>query len=485
MRLFLSEKVRLRILVSCNVGILVIASVAVAAGSSGRSRWSPERAQQISDTLALATFDTVWTRVRDSHYDSLMNGVNWIAVRDSLRPRASRIRNTTELRTLLRDMLSQLGTSHYTIIPRERAPLWRRDGESAPLPGDVGVEFRARGDSAQVFVSRVDSASPAHAAGIRAGWRVIQAGGFYPAQLHGSIGNCSSCHGDAPSNEQGPAARSARLTEMRYTLQALNATRGDPGTPITIDLVDESGATRNFALTRRQTPGEVVRMPNLPPVAARVSWEKISGPRGCVGVLRFNTWMPLIAPRIDAAVDSLRSCRGMMMDLRGNTGGVLNMVVGVSGHFLSTRDTLATIKARRSQSTLVANPRVSNARGDRVTPFAGPLAILVDDFTGSTSEVFAGALQSLGRARVFGERTSGQALPATTHDLPNHDILLYVVADMRGPKGERWEGVGVTPDVILPLTVSDLLHDAPDHAREQAIAWINSSGILTRWGTHE
>ncbi len=53
-----------------------------------------------------------------------------------------------------------------------------------------------------------------------------------------------------------------------------------------------------------------------------------------------------------------------------------------------------------------------------VEPFAGPVAILVDELTGSTSETFAGALQSLGRARIFGRPTMGQALPALTGSCP-------------------------------------------------------------------
>ena len=55
-----------------------------------------------------------------------------------------------------------------------------------------------------------------------------------------------------------------------------------------------------------------------------------------------------------------------------------------------------------------ANPRMVSAAGTRVEPYAGPVAILVDSLTGSASECFAGGMQSLGRARVFGQTSMGQ-----------------------------------------------------------------------------
>ena len=68
--------------------------------------------------------------------------------------------------------------------------------------------------------------------------------------------------------------------------------------------------------------------------------------------------------------------------------------------------------------------------------------------------MFAGALQSLGRARVFGRQTMGQALPALTKTLPNGDVLLYAVGDFVTSTGRRLEGAGVMPDEQLPLSIA-------------------------------
>jgi carboxyl-terminal processing protease len=106
-----------------------------------------------------------------------------------------------------------------------------------------------------------------------------------------------------------------------------------------------------------------------------------------------------------------------------------------------------------------------------VRPYAGPVAVLTDAMTASTSEFFAGGLRQLGRVRVFGEPTAGQALPAWALKLPNGDVLMHAVADFTGPRGMRWEGEGVTPDVPAPPTRAALLAGR-DPALQAALEWI-------------
>jgi carboxyl-terminal processing protease len=112
-----------------------------------------------------------------------------------------------------------------------------------------------------------------------------------------------------------------------------------------------------------------------------------------------------------------------------------------------------------------------NPRGEPVRPFAGPVAILTDALSISTSEIFAGGMQKIGRAKVFGETTAGQALPALTRPLPGGDVMIHAYADFIGPGGFRMEGGGVPPDVHAPPTREALLAGR-DPALEAALRWI-------------
>jgi carboxyl-terminal processing protease len=115
-----------------------------------------------------------------------------------------------------------------------------------------------------------------------------------------------------------------------------------------------------------------------------------------------------------------------------------------------------------------------SASGEPVTPYGGPLAILVDALTGSASECFAGGMQSLGRARIFGQTSMGQALPAIFDRLPNGDVLIHAYGDFVTADGTRLEGRGVVPDEEVPLTRAELLAGR-DATLDRALQWIDGA----------
>ena len=133
------------------------------------------------------------------------------------------------------------------------------------------------------------------------------------------------------------------------------------------------------------------------------------------------------------------------------------------------------MKTRDAELRFAANPRLVNAAGARVEPYAGPVAILVDAMTGSASECFAGGMQALGRARVFGQTSMGQALPAFFAKLPNGDVLIHATGDFVTGDGTRLEGRGVIPDVPIALVRSELLAGR-DTTLEAALKWIDEQG---------
>jgi carboxyl-terminal processing protease len=161
-----------------------------------------------------------------------------------------------------------------------------------------------------------------------------------------------------------------------------------------------------------------------------------------------------------------------VIDLRGNPGGLAAMIRGVAGHLVTEPVNLGRMVMRDSEIVFPANPRLVMADGRQVAPFAGPVAILVDELTASASECFAGGLQSLGRARIFGRTTAGQVLPASTRRLTSGDLLMYVVGDFLTASGRRLEGVGVVPDEPVALDPNALLAGR-DPDLEAALRWLD------------
>jgi carboxyl-terminal processing protease len=219
-----------------------------------------------------------------------------------------------------------------------------------------------------------------------------------------------------------------------------------------------------------------VTLGNLPPLHVTFDDREVRSPgRRRVGVIAFNLWMTTIAGSIETAVERYRRADGFVIDLRGNPGGLASMLSGVAGHFIDKPLLLGTMHTRDAQLSFKVNPRVVMSDGRSVEPFSGPVAILVDELTGSASECFAGGMQSLGRARVFGQTSMGQALPAFFAKLPNGDVLIHATGDFVTANGTRLEGRGVVPDEPVALSRKELL-DGRDPTLAAAFAWVDRQG---------
>lgn len=260
---------------------------------------------------------------------------------------------------------------------------------------------------------------------------------------------------------------------MRSALAAL--LHGRPASVVSVAFETGDGDTREVALERRLPGGELTRFGNLPPTRARFDLDWRTTPAGArVAVVRFNIWLLPIARAFDQAMDEIRAgADGVIIDLRDNPGGLAAIAQGIAGHFLDERLSLGALITRHDTLELVANPRSVTREGVAVRPYSGPLAILIDSRTASTSEVFAAGLHDLGRARLFGAPSAGAALPAVMDRLPNGDIFLHATMDYLRPAGGRVEGSPIRPDESVPVTRKDLLA-GEDRVLSAALEWIES-----------
>lgn len=395
----------------------------------------------------LQTFDVVWTTVNDTYFDPSFGGVDWKAVREELRPKVEHATNENAQRDAIRDMLSRLKRSHFTLIS---------NATSDALPGDATVPVEIRLAGTDIVITRVIAGSTAETAGLKPGDVVLDVDGH-----------------DAASWINHEAA-DARMRDLETWRSAFRALHGTSSSIADVHVRHASGDDAHVKVARTAPPGQTVTLGNLPPLSVEVTVREMKTPAGQpVGVMGFNFWMATVIPAIDAGVDRYRHDAGLVFDLRGNPGGLAAMISGIAGHLVDTPALLGSMHTRDSDLAFRANPRFSTADGRSVKPFAGPVAILVDELSASASECFAGGLQSLGRARIFGRRSMGQALPAQTKSLPNGDVLEYAIGDFVTSKGLTLEGNGVVPDEAQPLSISALAAGR-DESLDAALRWIDA-----------
>jgi carboxyl-terminal processing protease len=446
--------------------------------------------------------------VRDQHFDPSLNGVDWNATREEFLPRIENAASQRALRALLDEMLSRLGQSHFGIIPAEEAdasPAVATADELADeggrAPANVGVDGSRTdaGDAADAndavsddagiagldialvegvpTVTRVTPGLAAARAGVLVGWEFVAIDGE-------SVEETLEPFRTSLAAEEDPNSPHARQLRMILSSLASSMTSGRSGTSRRAVFRDASGAEQEVSITYEPSPLGSSRFGNLRPfpveVESRVAEFPVEGGKPVkVGYLSFNIWMTGATDAINQGIDQVRGCDGVVIDLRGNPGGIGAMSMGLAGHFVSEPTSLGSMILRDSTLAFNSVPRKVSAAGKRVRPISRPLAILQDVRSASTSEVFAGGLQAVGRARIFGETSAGMALPSRALELPNGDVLLHAVADFVTSTGTRVEGVGVIPDTEAKLTRSGLLA-GKDEVFESAAAWIVERTIASR-----
>ncbi len=423
---------------------------------------TPRQASPPAGSLAQLNgevFDEVWAIVRDTHPDPTINKGQWNDARLQFRERAVHSRGDQELRSVLEDMLETLGESHFAIIPHSVS------GTAEATGGWSGMTLTVIGHDA--VVTRVDPRGPAARAGVRNGWILTEA------------------EGDPLATVIEPFGEPRTSLERLQRAHAIDGfVGGRPGMTPRYTFVDGGGSKHEVDITLDDPPGEVVTLGNLPPFPAEADsrWladDEISAlgvdPAriGRVGYLRFSIWMPALSARIDDALFEFRSADGVIIDLRGNPGGLGLMATGVAGHFLATPTSLGSMRSRDTTIEFKTNPRTVDRTGATVGVCRGQLAILIDGHTGSTSEIFAAGLVDAGRAECFGQRSAGAALPATTHTLKNGDVFLHAIGDFNTPSGVSVEGAGAFQRVGDAPTRADYTASLDPELRD-ALQWIAS-----------
>ena len=399
-------------------------------------------------SLDLDSFEKVWTTIRDKHWQSKPGGLDWQAIHDEYRPRVERAASHAEVQAVIQEMLGRLHQSHFAIIP---AGVYSVLDDQAEGPGVTGIDARVL--DGQAVVTDVDPGSPADKQGVRPGWQILRTGG----------------RDLTPVIEQ--ARSNSAIHELQLTRVLLARLSGPIGGTLETAFLNGSGQTVNLKLTLTAPRGVPSAFGNLPIQHVWFESKRLGTNGGTTAYVRFNMFLdlPHVMASFQQTVESCTACGGLIIDLRGNPGGIGGMAMGMAGFLVDKpNQRLGTMYLRDSTLNFVVNPRADI--------FSGSVAVLVDGCSASTSEIFAGGLKDLGRARIFGTRTAAAALPSAFERLPNGDGFQYALANYISQGGQPLEGLGVTPDEVVELTRAALL-SGHDPVVDAALAWIKTSGI--------
>jgi len=227
------------------------------------------------------------------------------------------------------------------------------------------------------------------------------------------------------------------MTPETTVEDVVNLVRGKVGTVVCLTLRREGQAEPIIVEIERQ---------EIP--APSVDWRMLEETHnvGYIHIMQFTDRTP---DELEDALDELRE-QGMaqlVLDLRGNGGGILDAAVNVSSEFL--RDGVVLYQVSRGESQ---KPEPIK-KGGKFT--AGPMVVLVDGGTASASEIVAGALQDQGRAILVGQKTYGKGSVQSLFDLSDGSSIHITSAQWLTPNRHLISGQGLTPDLVVDITEED------------------------------
>lgn len=415
--------------------LLLIVAVAVAVGQLySVGMFQPLTASRVTN------FERLWRAVDVAYPYFDRKPVDWDEVYTRYRPQIEATSDDEAYYQLLDNMMGELQDAHTGILP----PVWEpvcefgevreieglavitapsdRGDKAGLLPGDVvaTVDGETAADVVAQRLAEMDGASTAWQARAWAFDSLLKVGPEQPREL---------------------TVQRANSEPVAMTLQCVPVT--EPPQP---------AAAPSFAAAERLPSGVgYIRIPSFGGTRSRVA-------------------------EFDEALAELMDAPGIIIDVRGNGGGNSLLSDGVAGRFLTNTFVYGHDHFALGLPTRLWRNVFPFQVTTRLPLYAGPVAVLTDEFVMSSAEQFVVPMVDSGRAQTVGRRTGGASGNPLVFRLPDGWAARFSSADFQRDDGTSLEGVGIVPDVPVAWTVEDIRSgNDPDIAAAERLLLEESS----------
>lgn len=309
----------------------------------------------------------------------------------------------------LRGMLSALDPHSQFMDPEEYKDL---KTETEGKFGGLGVEITLK-DNLLTVIAPVED-TPAWRAGIKPGDRIVKI--------------------------------DKDITRDMNLDDAVKKLRGEPGSKVTITILREKdNLVKDFVITRELIHVDNIKEPHIID--------------DHIGYVRLTEFRENSYEELHQAMEKLKAqgADSLILDLRNNPGGLLDVAVKIAEDFLPAGKTIVSTKGRHSSDDTVAMSENNN--GDFLN---WPMVVMINEGSASGSEIVAGALRDNKRAVLVGVKSFGKGSVQSVIPLPDGSGLRLTTARYFTPSGVCINGIGITPDVVIEEGVKKEDRDADE-----------------------
>ncbi len=445
----------------------------VAVGSTETISVVPARNLSPELQRRVETFNLVWQTVKNNYFDQTFSGLDWNKIKSEFEPRVLKTATDTQLHEILQEMINRLNRSHLAVIPPEvyqaiekakaeaKAKEKQQAAEGENASGDesgeeekvdfdsffstkfgIGVELRLI--DGKFVITRIEKSSAAENAGLKTGYAI--------EKINDVSLNLLLLKIEIYNSKIRNVKRYLPAQIIEYMLN------GERDSFVNLTCLDETQQPKEFKIRRASLPGTTISIGNnYPEQFLKFETASLNDE---VGLIKFNLFALPVVEKFCAALSELKDKKAIVIDLRGNSGGILGTLVGLGGMLTEKSIDLGTSIYKVGSENMSAASKAKN--------YKGRLVFLVDNQTVSAAEVFAAALQENNRALIIGEKTAGEALPSVSVALPTGAVLIYPIANYKTRNGNYLEGNGVEPNFVVSLDRKSLL-EGKDNQLETAL----------------
>jgi len=339
-------------------------------------------------------FDNTWAEIKNNYYDPSLNHQSWYRWKEHYR---GKIKNEQDAKVAINTMIASLNDPYSKYMSKEEYT----EQNTSIASKIVGIGVNIASVSGKITVISVMDGSPAQSGGLQAN--------------------------DIILNVDGKDISGMSISEVASFV------RGKENSVVELVIL-----RNNEKLIKKLLRKEI-----------KIKTVKTDIDKN-IGYIQISTFVSASTPNdFLEALEKTHNAKGLILDLRGNTGGLLPNAVFIANLFLTEGENIVSIVGRDGYKFDI-NAQDLNFRVDK------PLVILVDGASASASEILSGALKDYKKALLLGTTTYGKGMVQKVIPLPNETGLNLTIAKYLTPNGTDINQKGIEPDYRVEFTINDL-----------------------------